>query len=83
MDELDTDNHVDDDPQSVDLDELGGDETSTAACPACGAEVYEDADRCPACGRYITPGGAGSMKCWWWIALALAALGLIVYLMAT
>jgi len=77
-------NPADDGPQSVDLDEFGGDETPTAACPACGAEVYEDADRCPACGQYITPGGgAGSMKRWWWIALVLAALALIVYAMAT
>ena len=73
---------MDEDPQSVDLDELGGDEeTPTAACPACGEEVYEDADRCPACGRYITPGsGAGAMKRWWWIALALTAAAMIFYL---
>ena len=26
-----------------------------AYCPDCGAEVYLHADRCPACGNYITP----------------------------
>ena len=26
-----------------------------AYCPKCGAEVYLYAERCPACGNYITP----------------------------
>ena len=33
-------------------DEYGDD---TAYCPECGAQVYLYADRCPACGAYVTP----------------------------
>lgn len=29
-------------------------ESEAAPCPECGADVYEDADRCPKCGRYIS-----------------------------
>jgi hypothetical protein len=43
---------MNDDPISEDLDELGGD---TVACPACGREVWDQADRCPHCGDYIIP----------------------------
>ena len=25
-------------------------------CPSCGEGVYEDADRCPHCGDFVTPG---------------------------
>jgi hypothetical protein len=30
------------------------DEADLATCPACGAEVYEDAEQCPVCGEWIT-----------------------------
>ena len=30
------------------------DAAETVPCPACGAEVYEDAPACPACGEYVT-----------------------------
>ena len=30
------------------------DESETLPCPQCGAEVYEDAEQCPACGTYVT-----------------------------
>lgn len=28
-------------------------ESCTIICPSCGADVYEDADRCPVCDDYI------------------------------
>ena len=51
-------------------------ETETAFCPKCGAEVYEDAVRCPVCEAYITP--TSGSRLWtgrsvWWIVLG--ALG--------
>lgn len=27
--------------------------SETKECPACGAEIYEDAECCPICGEYI------------------------------
>ena len=77
-DELDDDEYPDED----DLD----DETSeTLPCPECGAEVYEDAVRCPACGTYVTfdtrprPGRHA-----WWIILGLLAalLAILVLVLA-
>lgn len=54
-------------PEDDDLDEDGEgfedldhdeDDTDLAVCPHCGAEVYDDADRCPRCGQNIV-GGSG------------------------
>ena len=33
----------------------GDDGAETVPCPACGQQVYEDADQCPACGEWIIP----------------------------
>jgi endogenous inhibitor of DNA gyrase (YacG/DUF329 family) len=46
--------------------------TETVPCPHCGADIYEDAVRCPACGTYVTH----TTSPWvgrpvWWIVLAL------------
>jgi predicted nucleic acid-binding Zn ribbon protein len=58
-DELRDDEYPDDgDDDDVDSD--------TAACPHCGAEVYEDAVRCPECGEYMVEesGEAGDQLLW-------------------
>jgi hypothetical protein len=58
------------------------DETETAPCPQCGAEIYEDAVACPVCGTYVTR----SASVWadrpgWWIVLGvLGAIALILVL---
>ncbi|MEM6328842.1 MAG: hypothetical protein AAF790_01200 [Planctomycetota bacterium] len=47
----------------------------TVPCPACGADVYEDALRCAVCGDYITHGAspwAGRSPLW--VALGLAGI---------
>jgi len=66
----------DEGPQSVDLEQLGGDGSETLPCPHCGADVYEHADRCQRCGRCVTSNSgkrAGTVMRWTVIA-ALAAL---------
>lgn len=82
-----------DEPDSDDADELdeGPDgneiaeedpESPVVVCPACGAEVYEDADRCPQCGTWIvTSAGPAVRPAWVYVAavLLLAALGLLVW----
>jgi predicted RNA-binding Zn-ribbon protein involved in translation (DUF1610 family) len=65
------------DPDPENEDEEGDDEY---VCPSCGADVYEDCERCPSCGDYITPrskspSAAGSR---WFVVAVLTMLGLMV-----
>ena len=79
---FDDDDDNNDEPDDEYPDEADSDdETATARCPQCGAEVYEDAEYCPACDSYITPGdNALSNKPLWWILLGLA--GIVAALLA-
>jgi len=46
--------------------------TDTLPCPRCGAEVYQDAPQCPACGSYIThTTNVWSSRPAWWVVLGL------------
>jgi hypothetical protein len=50
--------------------------TDTVTCPACGADVYEDADQCPSCREFILPDTCiWSGQPVWWVALGV--LGII------
>jgi hypothetical protein len=74
------DNPLDDheDPDESDFD---SEESETAPCPLCGAEIYDDAVRCPACGQYIpAETSAWSGRPLWWIFLGL--LGIVVVILA-
>lgn len=78
----------DDDPDDWDDDDPGFDEgaededgeTAVLPCPSCGAEIYEDAERCPSCGDFITRrrlrGWEG--RPWWWVALGLVGIGAVI-----
>ena len=69
------DEHERDDagPSAEDLAELGDEKTDLARCPACGADVYENANRCCTCGQYITP--QPQQRSWTkWIAMAVLVL---------
>jgi hypothetical protein len=49
--------------------------SETVPCAQCGAEVYEDAVRCPACGAYSTHDThAQSGRPKWWIVLGLLGI---------
>lgn len=59
-----------------------GPETDTVDCPACGAEVYEDADCCPLCGEFLTlSSGSGPWqgRSGWWIAAGVAGVVATVF----
>ncbi len=59
-----------------DEDDFGDDEGGeTVPCPYCGADVYEDAERCPSCGKYISREDAPSRVPLW---IKLTALVCIV-----
>jgi RNA polymerase subunit RPABC4/transcription elongation factor Spt4 len=49
-----SDDELRDDEYPDEEDAYDEEETLTTSCPACGAEVYEDAEQCPVCGNYIT-----------------------------
>jgi hypothetical protein len=51
------------------------DESDVVTCPNCGAEVYEDAEQCPACGEWITRSTHPlSGRSWWFVALGLVGV---------
>ncbi|MCB9857464.1 MAG: hypothetical protein H6818_17420 [Phycisphaerales bacterium] len=59
-------------PLPQDIDAGYDDDLEEMECPSCGARVVEDAQKCPACGDWITPvepRGAFSKK--WWLAIAV------------
>ena len=55
-------------------EEESASEGETAPCPHCSADIYEDAERCPACGMYLSSEDAprAGWPAWMWIAAALA-----------
>jgi predicted nucleic acid-binding Zn ribbon protein len=73
---------ADDDDYSG-FDTSDPDEDATVPCPACGAEIYDDAERCPECGHYQTREEASRAKTPLWIivgaiiCLAIVALWII------
>ena len=75
----DRDEFADEDDEVGDADEYGDTAAETVACPACGAEVYEEAEQCPRCGDYITHSSSiWAGKSWWWTLLGLLGVaGLI------
>src|SRR5947209_17436040 len=45
----------------------GDEENETVACPNCRRPVYEDAERCPSCGNYLSPEDAPRRYPWWFV----------------
>ena len=59
------------------------DASDTMPCPACGAEIYHDAQRCPVCGQYVVMRtGATPRRVWWWVALGLALAAILLFVLA-
>lgn len=63
-----------DDWKSSDHDEADDDLSDLVACPACGEEIYEDAEQCPYCGEYVVPSTSAFAGRPFWFCL-LGALG--------
>ena len=71
----------DDEESWLDDDVAEDDDATTIPCPNCGAAVYDDADWCPSCDRYITASTHPWVgRPWWWIGLGLAGIAAVVYL---
>lgn len=58
-DDLDDSEHPDE-PDDDDSDE-------TVPCPYCREPVYEDAERCPSCGSYLSEIDAPRRHPWWFL----------------
>jgi aspartate carbamoyltransferase regulatory subunit len=73
---------VDDDDEEEDYDddyESEDDDEPTVACPYCGREIHEDAQRCPYCEKYISAEDAPPARKPWWIILGVIACLYAVY----
>lgn len=78
-DELNDNEYPDDDFE----DDFDDGPAETLPCSECGAEIYEDAVRCPACGAYVNH----DTRPWtgrpaWWIVLGLLGLAATVLALA-
>lgn len=56
----------------------------TMPCPSCGADIYDDAERCPICGDYIVGSHASiwNERPVWWIVLGLLGIAAVIAALA-
>ena len=57
------------------------DVVETQACPACGADIFEDAERCPECGQYVVD-SESAISAWPWWLFALGLAGTVAVILA-
>src|SRR5439155_23119327 len=73
----------DDDREGLDPDEFPDPdedrEDRLISCPQCRAFIYEDSEKCPACGEYLSLEDAPSRKPWWFVVGALICLAISLY----
>lgn len=77
-DDWDYDDLDDSDVNDGDWDDGADDEAETLPCPACGAQIYEQAEQCPYCGHYVTHWSSALAGRPWWFVL-LGVLGAIAF----
>ena len=71
----------DDDLIDEDWGEGDDDETGVVECPNCRADVYEEADSCPACGEFLTGSSQPlDRKPLWFVALGLFGVLAVILL---
>ena len=78
-DDGDDDFDADEDDDSDDYEFEDDDEEPTIACPYCGQEIHEDAQRCPHCEQYISEEDAPMTRKPWWIIVGVIACLYLVY----
>ena len=69
-----------DDDEPLDQDRDEGDDLPEMHCPACGAAVTEDTQKCPHCGDWITPVAPSSRGWRPWVFTAVVLLMLYAIL---
>jgi hypothetical protein len=83
-DDYDADRDYDpDDPETYPAGVYADDGPATVPCPHCKAEVFEDSERCPRCGNYLSAedapreGKSGP----WVMLMALALLAALLWVL--
>jgi hypothetical protein len=66
------------DDDDFDQDDEDDDEP-TVPCPHCRRPIFEDAERCPACERYISREDRPHQPKPWWIVLGVIVCLYVVY----
>ncbi len=56
-------------------DDGDDDDDETIPCPHCRKAVYEDAERCPSCGCYLSREDTPRRQPWWVMVGVIACLG--------
>ncbi len=72
---------TDDQEWQEEFREFEGPESEMLPCPSCGAEVYEETQRCPHCGDWIMPlaGSTRRKRRVWIIAALLAIIAILAF----
>jgi hypothetical protein len=65
-----------DESEYPDEDDLDDDET--VSCPHCRQPAYEDAERCPNCGSYLSVEDAPRRYPWWFVAGFLLSMVVVL-----
>ena len=74
-DEYDAERDYDpDDPETYPAGLYVDNSPDTIPCPYCKAEIIEDAEQCPRCGRYLSTEDAPRSRGGTWIILMILAL---------
>ena len=66
------------------MDEWDDDSAVELPCPSCGEPVYEEADVCPHCGDFITPGrrpAGANVPRWMFVLGAVGVAGTVIVLL--
>ena len=73
----------DDDWEDPDFDDADDGTAELVPCPACGEEIYEEAEQCPHCGNYVvrsTSAFAGR-PIWFCVLGLLGVVATVLYLL--
>ncbi len=73
---------ADDERDDVEFPDAYGDNAdvdgTTFPCPHCFHTIYEDAERCSGCGRYLSIEDAPARKPWWLVIGVLVCLIVVI-----
>lgn len=73
----------DDDRQRLDSSEFPDPDDSQGddlvSCPHCRAMIFEESERCPACGQYLSREDAPGFKPWWIVLGVVLSLAVTIF----
>lgn len=72
-------NDADDDLDDREYPDADDDDDETVPCPHCREPVYEDAERCPHCGKYLSREDAPWSKPAWLVAGVAVCLAIVLW----